>query len=47
MKFTLQQNAISSLHIAIKNFKDFFHSNSSENLKNTEKDEKIKIALVF
>lgn len=38
MKLTLQQNAVSSLHIAIENFKDFYHSERSTNLKKTEKD---------
>lgn len=47
MKFTLQKNAISSLYIAIENFKDFYCSDRSKNLNNSERNEKIKIALVF
>ena len=47
MRFTLPQNAISSLHIAIENFKDFYYSDRAEKLNVSERDEKIKIALVF
>lgn len=47
MIFTLPENAISSLHIAIENFKDFYYSDRAEKLNITERDEKIKIALVF
>lgn len=47
MRFTLQQNVISSLHIAIENFKDFYYSDRSKNLNKSERNEKIKIALVF
>lgn len=47
MRFTLQQNAISSLHIAIENFKDFYESDRAVHYKKTELDEKIKISLVF
>lgn len=47
MRFTLPQNAISSLHIAIENFKDFYFEERSSGLSNTERDEKIKISLVF
>lgn len=47
MRFTLPQNAISSLHIAIENFKDFYYSDRAQRLDITERDEKIKIALVF
>ena len=47
MRFTLPQNAISSLHIAIENFKDFYYSDRAERLNITERDEKIKIELVF
>lgn len=47
MRFTLPENAISSLHIAIENFKDFYYCDRAEKLNITERDEKIKIALVF
>ena len=47
VRFTLPQNAISSLHISIENFKDFYYSDRAEKLSITERDEKIKIALVF
>lgn len=47
MRFTLPQNAISSLHIAIENFKDFYYSDRAQRLDITEHNEKIKIALVF
>ncbi len=47
MRFTLPQNAISSLHIAIENFKDFYFEERSSGLSNTERDEKIKISLIF
>ena len=47
MRFTLPENAISSLHIAIGNFKDFYYCDRAEKLSITERDEKIKIALLF
>ena len=47
MRFTLPENAISSLHIAIENFKDFCYCDRAEKLNITERNEKIKIALVF
>ena len=47
MRFTLHQNTISFLHIAIEKFKDFFYGNDSVPLSTSERDEKIKIAIVF
>lgn len=45
MKFTLSQNGISSLSIAIEHFKKFYYSESTK--RSSEIDEEIKIALVF
>lgn len=47
MKYTLAQNAISSLHIACKHFKNFFYDEKRENLRESEMNEEIKIALIF
>ena len=47
VKFTLSQNAISSLNIAIEHFKKFYYSDDSKSLNESEMNEEIKIALVF
>lgn len=47
LKYTLSQNAISSLHIAIQHFKSFYYTKYSNKLSQSEVDEEIKISLVF
>ena len=45
MKYTLAQNAISSLYIAIENFKKFYYL--ADRYSQSEIDEAIKICIVF
>lgn len=45
MKYTLQENAMSSFHLAIENFKIFFYN--SESYKQSELDEARKLCAIF
>ncbi|MCD8119295.1 MAG: hypothetical protein LUE29_07445, partial [Lachnospiraceae bacterium] len=47
MKYTLQENAVSSLTIALSNFKKMFYVNYRERLSKPEIDEAKKLCVVF